>query len=334
MSMALKKFTHDPAKGDASRILPESAGRFWPGSIRIVKIRTIHDRCDAYRPASASFATFPAPGPARSSSLPNPENEARNLTGARPPAKPENQCAMSRSPKSLSRRHLLKGFGTSVAGFAVWPNGRRAYAGYGPNDALNFAGVGVGGKGNSDIDHASNFTAGSRRSAISTSSVWARRPKKFTDAAKYVDFRKLSRKWATRSTPSSWPARTTPTPASITAMNMGKHVYCQKPLTHSVWEARMMRQIAAQKGVCTQMGNQGTADPGLRRGAEVVQSGGIGDVQEVYVWTNRPFKYWKQSPDIVARPTEMPPVPAHVHWDLFVGPAPMRPYHPVYHPHD
>jgi len=241
---------------------------------------------------------------------------------------------MSRSNHSLSRRHVLKGFGASVAGFAVWPNGRRAYAGYGPNDALNFAGVGVGGKGNSDIDHASNYGRIAAICDIDEQRL-GKKAEKFSDAAKYVDFRKLFSELGDKidAVVVSCPDHTH-APASITAMNMGKHVYCQKPLTHSVWEARMMRQVAAQKGVCTQMGNQGTADPGLRRGAEVIQTGAIGDVQEVYVWTNRPFKYWKQSPDIVARPTEMPPVPAHVHWDLFVGPAPMRPYHPVYHPHD
>ena len=118
------------------------------------------------------------------------------------------------------------------------------------------------------------------------------------------------------------------------AMRLGKHVYCQKPLAHSVWEARLMRETARQKGVCTQMGNQGTADPGFRRGAELVRSGAIGEVREVHVWTNRPFKYWKQAPDIVARPKETPPVPKHVHWDLFLGPAPERPYNPVYHPHN
>ncbi|MGZ3414667.1 MAG: Gfo/Idh/MocA family protein, partial [Isosphaeraceae bacterium] len=123
-------------------------------------------------------------------------------------------------------------------------------------------------------------------------------------------------------------------PAAVMAMRLGKHVYCQKPLTHSVWEARLMRATAREKGVCTQMGNQGTAEPGFRRGAEVIRAGAIGDVREVHVWTNRPFKYWKQAPDIVARPRETPGIPNHVHWYEFLGPAPDRPYHPVYHPHN
>ena len=155
------------------------------------------------------------------------------------------------------------------------------------------------------------------------------------DAKKYNDFRELLHELDSRidavvvSTPDH-----THAPAAVTAMRLGKHVYCQKPLTHSVWEARLMRETARQKGVCTQMGNQGTADPGFRRGAELVRAGAIGEVREVHVWTNRPFNYWKQAPDIVARPKETRPVPAHVHWDLFLGPAPERPYNPVYHPHN
>jgi predicted dehydrogenase len=117
-------------------------------------------------------------------------------------------------------------------------------------------------------------------------------------------------------------------------MRIGKHVYCQKPLSHTPYEARMMRETARQYKVQTQMGNQGTAADGFRAGIELIQSGAIGPIQEVHVWTNRPFKYWKQAPDIVARPSETPAIPKHVHWDLFLGPVAERPYHPVYHPHD
>lgn len=241
---------------------------------------------------------------------------------------------MSSRSNHPDRRQFMTGFGASVVGFAVWPKGRRAYAGSGPNDAITIAGVGVGGKGSSDIDQAGNHGHILAICDIDENRLNAK-GEKFKDATKFVDYRELLSKLGEKldavvvSTPDH-----THAPASIMAMRMGKHVYCQKPLTHSVWEARMMRQIAREKNVCTQMGNQGTADSGLRRGAEIVQSGGIGEVKEVYVWTNRPFKYWKQSPDIVARPKETPEVPKHVHWDLFLGPAPVRPYHPVYHPHD
>jgi predicted dehydrogenase len=117
-------------------------------------------------------------------------------------------------------------------------------------------------------------------------------------------------------------------------MRLGKHVYCQKPLTHTPAEARLMRETARQFNVQTQMGNQGTAADGFRAGIELVRSGIVGPIREVHAWTNRPFDYWKQAPDIVARPKETPPIPDHVHWDLFLGPAPERPYHPAYHPHD
>ena len=121
--------------------------------------------------------------------------------------------------------------------------------------------------------------------------------------------------------------------AAVMAMRLGKPVYCQKPLAHSPYEARLMRETAAERKVATQMGNQGTSHPGFRSGIELIRSGVVGPVREVHVWTNRPFKYWKQAPDIVARPKEVP-VPPHVAWDLFLGPAPERPYNPVYHPHD
>jgi len=116
------------------------------------------------------------------------------------------------------------------------------------------------------------------------------------------------------------------------AIKFKKHVYCQKPLTYSVFEARALREAAGRQGVCTQMGTQGSALDGFRTAVEVLRSGAIGPVGEVHVWTDRCGHFWKQAPDIVSRPRERPPVPSHVHWDLFLGPAPERPYHPAYHP--
>jgi len=121
--------------------------------------------------------------------------------------------------------------------------------------------------------------------------------------------------------------------ASILGMRLGKHVYTQKPLTRTVFEARVMAETARKYKVCTQMGNQGSANPGLRRAVELVQGGIIGDVKEVHVWTDRPREFWKQSPDLVERPKEMP-IPETLNWDCFVGPSPMRPYAKVYTPHD
>lgn len=111
--------------------------------------------------------------------------------------------------------------------------------------------------------------------------------------------------------------------AAIAAMaiQMGKHVYCQKPLTHDVYEARVLRDLARKHKVATQMGNQGSASDGLRRAVEVVHAGLIGPVRQAYVWTNRPI--WRQGLD---RPEGSDPVPAGVDWDLWLGTAPWRPY--------
>jgi predicted dehydrogenase len=121
------------------------------------------------------------------------------------------------------------------------------------------------------------------------------------------------------------------------AMKQKKHVYCQKPLTHTVHEARVMRETAKKMGVCTQMGNQGTAEHGLRRAVELVRGGAIGPVRELHVWTNRPI--WPQSPGVTERVSQSFEIPKEVHWDLFLGPAPERPFVPYkantipgYHP--
>jgi len=111
------------------------------------------------------------------------------------------------------------------------------------------------------------------------------------------------------------------------AMKMGKHVYVQKPLTHNVFEARRLTEIAREMKVATQMGNQGHSGEGIRLICEWIWDGAIGPVREVHSWTNRPI--WPQGID---RPAEQPPVPPSLDWDLWLGPAPTRPYHPTYHP--
>ncbi len=116
-------------------------------------------------------------------------------------------------------------------------------------------------------------------------------------------------------------------PASMAAMKKGLHVYCEKPLTHTVHEAREMARIAEEKKVATQMGNSGQASERTRRVAEFIADGAIGPVREVHDWTNRPV--WPQGLD---RPKDTPPVPDWLNWDLWLGPAPHRPYHPAYLP--
>jgi predicted dehydrogenase len=115
--------------------------------------------------------------------------------------------------------------------------------------------------------------------------------------------------------------------AGITAMRMGKHCYCEKPLTHDIWEARQMKEVAARNRVATQMGNHGTAGTQLRRAVEIVQSGAIGDVREVHIWTNRPI--WPQN---INRPTGTAAAPATLDWNQWLGTAPQRPYNGAYVP--
>ncbi|HEY3392468.1 MAG TPA: Gfo/Idh/MocA family oxidoreductase, partial [Lacipirellulaceae bacterium] len=118
------------------------------------------------------------------------------------------------------------------------------------------------------------------------------------------------------------------------AMKAGKHVYCEKPLTHSVWEARRLAEIARETKVATQMGNQGQASESTRRLCEMILDDAIGPVREVHAWTDRPSnglfnEYWPQG---VGRPNDSPGVPSTLDWDLWLGPAPQRPYHSAYVP--
>lgn len=234
-----------------------------------------------------------------------------------------------------TRRDFLK---TSTAvGVAYWVSGNNTPAfSNSANEEVRIASIGVGGKGSSDTDQAGNHGRIVAICDIDDNKLNAKaevlsKIDKHKGFEKFNDFRKMLDKLG-----KSIDAVTVSTPdhthavASITAMNMGKHVYCQKPLTHSVFEARMMREVAKKNKVATQMGNQGTAENGLRRAVEIIQDGVIGNVKEIHVWTNRPV--WDQAPDVMARPTDNPVCPAHVHWDLFLGPAPERPYSPKYHP--
>jgi len=150
---------------------------------------------------------------------------------------------------------------------------------------------------------------------------------KWPKAEKFFDFREMLEKMhdkidaVTVSTPDHCHAS-----ASIMAMRMGKHCFCQKPLTHTIYEARLMGEVAREKKVATMMGNQGTALDGLRKAAATIKAGALGTVKEVHVWTNRPI--WPQGGP---RPAEEP-VPATLKWDLWLGPAPVRPYGSGYHP--
>jgi predicted dehydrogenase len=230
--------------------------------------------------------------------------------------------------KRRNRRQFLRH--SAVAGIGFWVAGGLSRGDTkSPLEKVNFACIGIDGKGGSDTDQAGNHGNIVALCDIDDNYL-AKKAEKYPKAKKYNDFRKMLDEIGkdidavTVSTPDH-----THAPASIMAMKMKKHVYCQKPLTHTVKEARLMREVAKECGVCTQMGNQGSASDGLRDGVELVQAGIIGDVTEAHVWTNRPI--WPQAPKVMKRPAPAEP-PRHVHWDEWLGPAPERPYAPGYHP--
>jgi hypothetical protein len=243
----------------------------------------------------------------------------------------------NKPPKYLMDRRAFLRRTTLAAGAASLPF---PFVGrvLGANDRINVACIGVGGKGESDSSHA--FTAGGNIVAICDidSNTLTAREKSFKtmaekasrtyDAKQFRDWRKMFEELGssidavTISGPDHMHG-----PAAITAMRMGKHVYCQKPLTQTVWEAREMRKLANEKKLATQMGNQGSAGDGLRRAIEVIQAGILGHPKELHVWSNRPI--WPQGLD---RPEGSDPVPDHIDWDLWLGPAQFRPYKKgVYH---
>ena len=226
-----------------------------------------------------------------------------------------------------SRREFLKNASAVGAGF--WVTGIEH--GYGqeksPNAKLNVASIGTGGQGGSDMN-----SVGKTENIVALCDIDSKRNdeagKKYPEAKKYNDYRKMLEEMApkidavTVGTPDHHHA-----PASVMAMKLGKGVYTEKPWAHDVHEARVMRETANKYKVATQMGNQGTSNGNLRQTVEMVQSGIIGDVKEVHIWTNRPI--WPQAPDVTARPKEQP-VPEHIAWDLWLGPAPERPYASAY----
>ena len=197
---------------------------------------------------------------------------------------------------------------------------------FGANERLNIAAIGSGGKGQVDIDgcESQNIVALCDVDPGKAAHMFNRHAK----AAKYADFRQMLEKEGKNidAVTVSTPDHTHATAAAM-AMRLGKHVYCQKPLTHSVLEARVLTDLARKHKVATQMGNQGHSNPDSRRYVELIQAGVLGDVKEVHIWTDRPI--WPQG---IGRPSGSPPVPKNVNWDLWLGPAPERPYHPAYHP--
>jgi predicted dehydrogenase len=225
--------------------------------------------------------------------------------------------------QGTSRREFLKR--TAVTGAGLWVTGRTGWAeSKSPNEKLNIGVIGVGGRGTADLH------------AVASENIVAlcdiddhtldRRMMQFPRAARYNDFRKMLERKDIDAVVVATPDHVHAV-ATTLALSQGRHVYCEKPLAHSVYEARHVAKLAAQKKVATQMGNQGHSNDSARRIVEIVQAGAIGPVREVHAWTDRPI--WPQG---LARPKDTPPVPKYLHWDLWLGPAAERPYNPAYLP--
>ncbi len=220
--------------------------------------------------------------------------------------------------REMLRRTALAGLGLAAARRTLWGDVKS------PNDKLNIAIIGAGGQG------GGNTGAVAGENIIALCDADERRAagtfKRFPDAKRYADFRKMFDEIHKEidavvvSTPDH-----THAVAAVAAMRLGKHVYCEKPLTRTVHESRVMRETAVKHKVVTQMGNQGSASEGLRRAVDLAWAGVAGELREAHVW----FGGGNGPQD---RPTETPPVPEGLHWDLWLGPAPFRPFHPAYAP--
>ncbi len=229
--------------------------------------------------------------------------------------------------EKMGRRMFVKTAVASGATFFVLRNAKAATT-YQANEKLNLAFVGAGGRGAALVDEFAKLG----ENIVALCDVdWRHAAgtfQKFPNAKRYKDFRKMLDEMHQQiDAVVVATADHTHAVASVAAMRLGKHVYCEKPLTYCIHEARVMREVARQQKVATQMGNQGMASSGTRQAIEIIRSGAIGAVREVHIWTDRPI--WPQGID---RPTDTPPVPPDLDWDLWLGPAPYRPYHPAYHP--
>jgi predicted dehydrogenase len=221
----------------------------------------------------------------------------------------------------LRRREFLQtiaaaGAGTAL-GFPAWARSKDS-----PNEKLDIGIIGTSGRalGNIEGVQGENIVA---ICDIDDQLIGSAR-ERFPHAKTYTDFRKLIEQPGLDAVVIST-ADHTHAPAAAMALRLGKHVYCEKPLTHSVYEARVVAGLAAKAKVATQMGTQIHASDNYRRVVELVRSGAIGPIRECHVWVG---KTWSGG----ERPKDTPPVPPNLHWDLWLGPAPARPYHPTYQP--
>jgi predicted dehydrogenase len=236
--------------------------------------------------------------------------------------------------KTLNRREFLTRTSGAVASFMIVPRNVLGGKGYTPpSDKLNIAGIGIGGQGAWDLENleSENIVALCDVDSEYAAKTFQRYPK----AKPYRDFRIMLEK--EKSIDAVMVATPDHTHAIISmyALKMGKHLYCEKPLTHTVYEARKIAEAAREAKVATQMGNQGMAYEGNRLINEWIWAGAIGQVHEVHVWSDRPTRLGTKElwwPQAMERPLDEPAIPSTLDWDLWLGPAPYRPYHPAYVP--
>jgi predicted dehydrogenase len=228
----------------------------------------------------------------------------------------------------LNRRTMLRN--AAVAGTGLWLAGR-GMAGartVSPNERLNIAMIGCGGRAVANIEGVKG------ENIVAVCDVHANLlgelANRFPRAKKFRDYRKMFDEFHRQidAVVVSTPDHSHALP-SLIAMRLGKHVYCEKPLAWGIEEVRAMAAEAKKHNVATQMGTQGMAMDKAREGIEMIRAGMIGDVRELHVWTDRAGKRWPQGID---RPTDTPPKPKALDWDLWLGGAPERPYHPIYVP--
>ena len=232
---------------------------------------------------------------------------------------------------AISRREFLKTGTVAAAGLAAAPEmvfgkAKKTAKKVAPSDKLNIIGVGIGGRGASDLKNleSQNIIGLADIDFKYAQHVFDRYP----DAKRYNDYRKLYDDML-KDADAVMVATADHTHALIAAeaITAGKHVYCEKPLTHTVYESRLLTKLAAKYKVATQMGNQGASGKGTAIVKEWIQNGEIGEVTKVESYTNRPI--WPQG---LCTPTEVHEIPATLNWDSFIGPAKMRPYNSIYHP--
>src|SRR3989475_10001873 len=214
-----------------------------------------------------------------------------------------NRQSTHMNHQPITRRQFVKRTAV-VAGALSFPFVARRNV-LGANSRLDIAGIGVGGKGASDVANVDNENIYALCDVDEDNAAGSFR--KYEQAKRFKDFRVMLEKEGTHidavtvSTPDHVHA-----PAALMAMKMGKHVYCQKPLTHTAYEARLMAETAREHKVATQMGNQGHCNPDTRRLVELIQAGGLGKVSAIHVWTDRPSDWW---PAGIGRPPGTPTKP-------------------------